>query len=489
MSRKAGILLPIFSLPSEYGIGTLGRAAYRWVDFLNDAHQKLWQVLPVGPTSYGDSPYQSFSAFAGNPYFIDLEWLCDQKLLTKDECAAIQWEYTSKKIEYKILYDNRFSLLRKAYQRYPMKQSLNEFIKENAWAHDYALFMAIKDSQMGKSWQEWPELLRNRNFEALAKADRDYHDDILFYVFLQKMFFEQWENLKQYANAKDVQIVGDIPIYVALDSADVWAHQEYFNLDTDGHPTEVAGCPPDAFAATGQLWGNPTYRWNILADQGYSWWLERLSMSFELFDYVRIDHFRGFESYYAIPAKDKTAENGCWRQGPGKDFINAIKDRFGDPHIIAEDLGFLTKEVKELLQMSGFPGMKVLQFAFDARESNNYLPYTYVKNCVVYTGTHDNDTLHGWTLSAAPEDVRYAKEYIDYSTDRGSLERQLIRVAMASVGDTVIIPIQDWLELGSEARINQPSTLGCNWLWRMNAGTCTSALANEIAQMTELYGR
>lgn len=380
MSRKAGILLPIFSLPSEYGIGTLGRAAYRWVDFLNDAHQKLWQVLPVGPTSYGDSPYQSFSAFAGNPYFIDLELLCDQKLLTKDECAAIQWEYTSKKIEYKILYDNRFSLLRKAYQRYPMKQSLNEFIKENAWAHDYALFMAIKDSQMGKSWQEWPELLRNRNFEALAKADRDYHDDILFYVFLQKMFFEQWENLKQYANAKDVQIVGDIPIYVALDSADVWAHQEYFNLDTDGHPTEVAGCPPDAFAATGQLWGNPTYRWNILADQGYSWWLERLSMSFELFDYVRIDHFRGFESYYAIPAKDKTAENGCWRQGPGKDFINAIKDRFGDPHIIAEDLGFLTKEVKDLLLMSGFPGMKVLQFAFDARESNNYLPYTYVSN-------------------------------------------------------------------------------------------------------------
>ena len=365
-----------------------------------------------------------------------------------------------KKIEYKILYDNRFSLLRKAYQRYPMKQSLNEFIKENAWAHDYALFMAIKDSQMGKSWQEWPELLRNRNFEALAKADRDYHDDILFYVFLQKMFFEQWENLKQYANAKDVQIVGDIPIYVALDSADVWAHQEYFNLDTDGHPTEVAGCPPDAFAATGQLWGNPTYRWNILADQGYSWWLERLSMSFELFDYVRIDHFRGFESYYAIPAKDKTAENGCWRQGPGKDFINAIKDRFGDPHIIAEDLGFLTKEVKDLLLMSGFPGMKVLQFAFDTRESNNYLPYTYVKNCVVYTGTHDNDTLHGWTLSAAPEDVRYAKEYIDYSTDRGSLERQLIRVAMASVGDTVIIPIQDWLELGSEARINQPLRLG-----------------------------
>lgn len=406
MSRKAGILLPIFSLPSEYGIGTLGRAAYRWVDFLNDAHQKVWQVLPVGPTSYGDSPYQSFSAFAGNPYFIDLELLCDQKLLTKDECAAIQWEYTSKKIEYKILYDNRFSLLRKAYQRYPMKQSLNEFIKENAWAHDYALFMAIKDSQMGKSWQEWPELLRNRNFEALAKADRDYHDDILFYVFLQKMFFEQWENLKQYANAKDVQIVGDIPIYVALDSADVWAHQEYFNLDTYGHPTEVAGCPPDAFAATGQLWGNPTYRWNILAEQGYSWWLERLSMSFELFDYVRIDHFRGFESYYAIPAKDKTAENGCWRQGPGKDFINAIKDRFGDPHIIAEDLGFLTKEVKDLLQMSGFPGMKVLQFAFDTRESNNYLPYTYVKNCVVYTGTHDNDTLK-WSAYTGEEEQMF----------------------------------------------------------------------------------
>ena len=418
MSRKAGILLPIFSLPSEYGIGTLGRVAYRWVDFLNDAHQKLWQVLPVGPTSYGDSPYQSFSAFAGNPYFIDLELLCDQELLTKDECTEIQWEYTSGKIEYKILYDNRFALLRKAYQRYPMKQSLHEFIKENAWAHDYALFMAIKDSQKGKSWQEWPELLRNRNFEALAKADRDYHDDILFYVFLQKMFFEQWKNLKQYANAKDVQIVGDIPIYVALDSADVWAHQEYFNLDTDGHPTEVAGCPPDAFAATGQLWGNPTYRWNILANQGYSWWLERLSMSFELFDYVRIDHFRGFESYSAIPAKDKTAENGCWRQGPGKDFINAIKDRFGDPHIIAEDLGFLTKEVKDLLQMSGFPGMKVLQFAFDTRESNNYLPYTYVKNCVVYTGTHDNDTLHGWTLSAAPEDVRYAKEYIDYKDEQ-----------------------------------------------------------------------
>lgn len=489
MSRKAGILLPIFSLPSHYGIGTLGQEAYSWIDFLHRAHQKLWQVLPVGPTSYGDSPYQSFSAFAGNPYFIDLDFLCAQNLLTQEECESVRWEYLPEKIEYKILYDNRFTLLRKAYERYADKNALTGFVEQNAWVNDYALFMAIKDSRSGKSWQEWPEALRNRDPEAIANAAETYHDDMLFYTFLQKIFFEQWNKLKEYANEKDVQLVGDIPIYVAMDSADVWAHQEYFNLDADGHPTEVAGCPPDAFSATGQLWGNPTYRWDVLREQNYSWWMERLSMSFKLFDYVRIDHFRGFESYYAIPAQDKTAENGCWRPGPDKDFIRAIKENFDDPHIIAEDLGFLTEEVKELLKVSGFPGMKILQFAFDAREPSNYLPHTYEKNCVVYTGTHDNDTLHGWTASACPEDVQYACRYIDYSPDRGSLERQLIRTALASVGDTVIIPMQDWLELGSEARINEPSTLGKNWLWRMNKDAYTNALASEIAELTDLYAR
>ena len=355
MSRKAGILLPIFSLPSHYGIGTLGQEAYSWIDFLHSAHQKLWQVLPVGPTSYGDSPYQSFSAFAGNPYFIDLDFLCAQNLLTQEECESVRWEYLPEKIEYKILYDNRFTLLRKAYERYADKNALAAFMEQNAWVNDYALFMAIKDSQSGKSWQEWPEALRNRDPEAIANAAETYHDDVLFYAFLQKIFFEQWGQLKEYANGKDVQLVGDIPIYVAMDSADVWAHQEYFNLDADGYPTEVAGCPPDAFSATGQLWGNPTYRWDVLREKNYSWWLERLSMSFKLFGYVRIDHFRGFESYYAIPAQDKTAENGCWRPGPDKDFIRAIKETFDNPHIIAEDLGFLTEEVKELLKVSGFP--------------------------------------------------------------------------------------------------------------------------------------
>lgn len=489
MSRKAGILLPIFSLPSHYGIGTLGQEAYLWIDFLHSAHQKLWQVLPVGPTSYGDSPYQSFSAFAGNPYFIDLDFLCAQDLLTQEECESVRWEYLPEKIEYKILYDNRFTLLRKAYERYADKNALTAFMEQNAWVNDYALFMAIKDSQSGKSWQEWPETLRNRDSEAIANAAETYHDDMLFYAFLQKIFFEQWNKLKEYANEKDMQLVGDIPIYVAMDSADVWAHQEYFNLDADGHPTEVAGCPPDAFSATGQLWGNPTYRWDVLREQNYSWWMERLSMSFKLFDYVRIDHFRGFESYYAIPAQDKTAENGCWRPGPDKDFIRAIKETFDDPRIIAEDLGFLTEEVKELLKVSGFPGMKILQFAFDAREPSNYLPHTYEKNCVVYTGTHDNDTLHGWTASACPEDVQYACRYIDYSPDRGSLERQLIRTALASVGDTVIIPMQDWLELGTEARINEPSTLGKNWLWRMNNDAYTTTLASKIAELTDLYAR
>ena len=489
MSRKAGILLPIFSLPSHYGIGTLGQEAYSWIDFLHSAHQKLWQVLPVGPTSYGDSPYQSFSAFAGNPYFIDLDFLCAQNLLTQEECESVRWEYLPEKIEYKILYDNRFTLLRKAYERYADKNALAAFMEQNAWVNDYALFMAIKDSQSGKSWQEWPEALRNRDPEAIANAAETYHDDVLFYAFLQKIFFEQWGQLKEYANGKDVQLVGDIPIYVAMDSADVWAHQEYFNLDADGYPTEVAGCPPDAFSATGQLWGNPTYRWDVLREKNYSWWLERLSMSFKLFGYVRIDHFRGFESYYAIPAQDKTAENGCWRPGPDKDFIRAIKETFDNPHIIAEDLGCFTEEVKELLKVSGFPGMKILQFAFDAREPSNYLPHTYEKNCVVYTGTHDNDTLHGWTKSACPEDVQYACRYIDYSPDRGSLERQLIRTALASVGDTVIIPMQDWLELGTEARINEPSTLGKNWLWRMNNDAYTTALASEIAELTDLYAR
>lgn len=488
MKRASGILMPVFSLPSPYGIGTFGKAAYDWVDFLAKAKQTYWQVLPLGPTSYGDSPYQSFSAFAGNPYFIDPDLLVAAGLLSAKECAAAACG-SDTKVDYAALYETRFALLQQAFDRFTDDAALTAFWhRHKSWLDDYALYTAIKAANGQHSWAEWPDDVRLRRPDALAKARRTLLREQRFCVFLQYLFFTQWDALKTYAAAKGVHIIGDMPIYVAMDSADVWANSEIFQLDANKQPTEVSGCPPDGFSADGQLWGNPLYRWDVLAQNGYDWWMRRLAASFELFDTVRIDHFRGLESYYAIPHGAPNARNGRWRKGPGLDFIRAIRKQFRGRQIIAEDLGFLTPSVRQLLRRSGYPGMKVLQFAFDTREESDYLPHNYQKNCVVYTGTHDNDTMLGWLQTARRADVRFARRYLDIH-HRDDEQWAFIRAAIASVADLAVIPMQDYLGLGGEARINTPSTLGGNWVWRMAPGSASDALAARIAGLCSLFGR
>lgn len=486
--RAGGILLPVFSLPSEYGIGTFGRAAYEWVDFLKEAGQSFWQVLPLGPTGYGDSPYQSFSAFAGNPYLIDLELLQEQGLLTAEDCAPCR-QPEGRAVDYAALYATRSGVLRKAFQRFQDWTALEEFRRQNRdWLEDYALYMALKEEHGQRPWNEWPRPLRLREGTALTAARTRLAQETAFYAFQQYEFFCQWEDLRAYANRNGVKIIGDVPIYVAMDSADAWAEREIFLLDGEGRPIEVAGCPPDAFSTDGQLWGNPLYRWEVLERDGYAWWLRRLRASFRLFDVVRIDHFRGLESFYAIPFGEATARRGRWCKGPGEDFIRVVRQTFGRGGIIAEDLGFLTPAVHRLLRKSGYPGMKVLQFAFDSREESDYLPHRYGRNCVVYTGTHDNDTTRGWFGQAPRADVRFARQYMGLKSGRDQCA-QLVRLALASVADLAVIPLQDYLELGSEARINTPSTLGGNWVWRMEPGAADAALAERILALTKLYGR
>lgn len=490
MKRSAGILLPVSSLPSKYGIGTFGKAAYRWVDFLAQAKQSYWQVLPMGPTSYGDSPYQSFSAFAGNPYFIDLDLLCEQGLLKKGRCKKVKWCEKNSQVDYGVLYENREKILRKAFDNFTDEKALDRFRKKNkSWVEDYALYMAVK-AQMGlRPWNEWEEDIRMRRPEALEAWKQRCARDVDYHIFVQYLFFTQWGKLKKYANKKGVQIIGDAPIYVAMDSADVWAAPSLFQLDENNVPTEVAGCPPDAFSADGQLWGNPLYRWDEMEKDGFKWWIKRLKANLTMVDVLRIDHFRGLESYYAIPYGDETARNGRWRKGPGRAFINAINKELGNAAIIAEDLGYLTPAVKRLLKSSGYPGMKVLEFAFDSREESDYMPHNYQTNCVVYTGTHDNDTARGWFSDASAENVALALEYMGLSDDREG-NWGFIRAALSSVADLAVIPMQDYLDLDNEARINTPSTLGGNnWRWRMTKGQPTSELAQKIARMTELYGR
>ena len=490
MNRCCGVLLPVFSIPSPYGIGTMGKAAYNWIDFLHQAGQQLWQVLPIGPTSYGDSPYQSFSAFAGNPYFIDLEMLCEIGLLKRDECVSLNGLGYDIVIDYEKQYRFRYDILRKAFGRFHDHKRLQDFCAEHEWAKDYALFMAIKDEQMGAPWTQWPLPLRTRNGKALAKKRKELHEEVDYYIFLQMIFFEQWKQLSKYAKEQGVSIIGDIPIYVAMDSADTWANPDLFQLDAQCRPTAVAGCPPDAFTADGQLWGNPLYRWDVMARDGYRWWLDRIRASLELFDAVRIDHFRGFESYYAIPYGEVTAKNGKWVKGPGKGLIAAIKQSFPNVQIIAEDLGFLTQEVKELLSYSGFPGMKIIQFAFDSREKSDYIPFKYSRNCVVYTGTHDNETVSGWYKELNDQDRKFADDYLNlYGRKEEEIPMEFVRAALSSVADTAIIPVQDYLGLGKEARINTPSTLGNNWKWRMLEGEITPELTARIRRMTKLYGR
>lgn len=488
MKRCSGVLLPIFSLPSPYGIGTLGKAAYDWIDFLHEAGQQLWQVLPIGPTSFGDSPYQSFSAFAGNPYFIDLEQLCEDGLLQKEDCAPLADQADGAAIDYAKQYQYRYVILKKAYSRFDNPNEINHFRKAHNWVDDYALFMALKDSYNGLAWTQWPSAIRKRERHALEKARQELQSEVDFYVFLQLLFYTQWKKLAAYARAHNVKIIGDIPIYVALDSADAWANPELFLLDEEDRPVLVAGCPPDAFTADGQLWGNPLYRWDLMQETGFQWWKERLSGSFELYDCLRIDHFRGFESYYAIPYGDKTARNGAWQKGPGKAFVDSIKEAFPDIPIIAEDLGYLTPEVRELLEYSGFPGMKILQFAFEGTNSY-YLPHNYIANTVAYVGTHDNETARGWFEGTATPRQREQAALYTHQQAGEPMADALNRTIAASVSDTCIYTMQDLLNLGNEARINTPATLGGNWTWRMLDGAITRELEHKLTDWTETYFR
>ena len=483
--------MPVFSLPSPYGIGCFSKEAREFIDQLAKAGQSYWQILPLGPTGFGDSPYQAFSTFAGNPYFIDPVTLVEEGLLTKKECDTCCPMGAEGAINYEKQYKTRFTLLKKAFDRFVPDAAYSKFVEENAyWLEDYSLFMAIKDDHNGACWTQWEAPLKKRDSEALAVQKVLLSHRVDFYCFQQYMFDRQWKALKAYANEKSIKIIGDIPIYVSLDSSDAWANPELFAFDEECVPTAVAGCPPDAFSATGQLWGNPLYRWEYHEKTGYAWWITRLKHCFEIYDVVRIDHFRGFESYYSIPYGDETAENGHWEKGPGMKLFNAVNAALGEQEIIAEDLGYLTQEVLDLLKDSGYPGMKIMEFAFDPREAGNYLPHTYTKHCVAYTGTHDNNTLLAWLDELDEEAIAFMDEYMG-SGGHAKEEKvwDVIRLTLACVADLAVIPMQDYLVLGKEARINQPSTLGSNWTWRMASGAFTDELAEKIGHLTEIFER
>ncbi|MBE6770210.1 MAG: 4-alpha-glucanotransferase [Ruminococcaceae bacterium] len=491
--RLSGILLPIFSLPSKHGIGTFGKEAFSFVDFLKESGQSYWQILPLGPTSFGDSPYQSFSAYAGNPYFIDLDLLCEQGLLKREDYEDIVWCTDEHLVNYELLYNNRLKVLHKAYLN--LKENLpkdySEIYNQNKfWLDDYALFMAIKDANNGASWDKWSDNLRFRREDAIEKAKKLYADKIDFYIALNYLFVKQWLALKTYANENGIKIIGDMPIYVAFDSADVWANPEQFVLDKSLMPKSVAGCPPDDFCEDGQLWGNPLYNWAKMKKEEtpYSWWCKRISHSLKIYDLIRIDHFRGFEAYYSIPFGDKTAKNGVWKKGPGLHFFKCLKETFGQLPIIAEDLGTLTEGVYKLLHNTGFPGMKVLQFAFSTDEESEYLPHNHIKNCVVYTGTHDNDTLKGWEQTLDSETLAYVKKYLNIN-EGDDFNWSVIKAAFSSVADTVIIPLQDFCSVDSVGRINTPATLGDNWQWRVSSTYLNDWLSNLIYKTTKLYSR
>ena len=491
--RASGILMGISSIPSKYGIGCFSKEAYDFVDQLEKAGQQYWQILPLGPTGYGDSPYQSVSTFAGNPYFIDLEELIKKELLTKEECEACDWGGSESYVDYEKIYLSRYKLLRKAYEKADLKTNPDyaEFLKEEKdWLQDYCLFMAIKNEQKGICWIDWPEELKDRHSKAVKEAEKELAEEIEFYRFQQYCFTTQWRKLKAYANKKGISIIGDVPIYVALDSSDAWANPEMLQFDEDYDPKAVAGCPPDAFSATGQLWGNPLYDWKALKKDGYGWWVQRMTHCLELYDVVRIDHFRGFDEYYAIPYGDKTAERGKWEKGPGMDLFHTLDKKIKDLQVIAEDLGFLTESVLEMLKESGYLGMKVLQFAFDGSEDSSYLPYKYDHNCVVYTGTHDNETTKGWLENLQGHDLKFVREYINcYEQPVNDCVWALIRTALSSVADLAVIPIQDYLCLGNEARMNAPSTLGDNWKWRLTANQISETTLYHMREVTRIYGR
>ena len=504
MVRKSGILLHITSLPGPYGIGDLGADAYRFADFLRETGQHLWQILPLGPTGYGNSPYQSLSVFAGNPLFISLEKLKEEGLLEEAEIKNIP-DFPPSKINYEAVSSFKSDLFAKAFQRFENntpseKSKFEEFYLNNAdWLDDYALFMALKQEYNSKAWHEWPLEIRKRKPEAILQFRRELGGEIRFQQFLQYQFFKQWAAIKKYCNDNEIKIIGDLPIFVAMDSAEVWSHPEYFELDANYQPSVVAGVPPDYFSTTGQLWGNPLYRWDELKKNNYRWWVERVCSMLKTVDLIRLDHFRGFEKYFAIPAGEKTAENGEWQPGPSIEFFEILKSELGALPFIAEDLGIITPEVEALRDKLGLPGMRVLQFAFDGDPKTNiHLPHLHIPNCVVYTGTHDNTTTQGWfhgedvseTTQTAAERKRETERALEYTgSDGRAIHRDFIRLAMMSVADTAIIPLQDILGLGNEARMNTPAVNKSNWTWRFEAGMLTGEIKARLKEITFISGR
>ena len=490
LERGAGILLPISSLPSPYGIGTLGEKAYEFVDLLRASGQKYWQVLPVGPTSYGDSPYQSFSAFAGNPYFIDLDFLAEEGLISREELQSINWGSNPEYIEYDVIYNERFKILRKAFEasNHRETEEFKAFLEENEdWIQDFALFMAIKADHDNNEWLSWEADIRYRKPAAITKYKKKLADEIDFYIFMQYKFYEQWAKLKKYANKKGVQIIGDIPIYVALDSSDVWTNHTQFLLDKEWKPVNVAGCPPDMFSSYGQKWGNPIYDWKAMEKDDFAWWKRRMAASAKLYDVTRIDHFIGIVRYYNIPA-DGEPKDGFYAEGPGIKLINAIDSAMGGAKVIAEDLGVVVPEVVELIKQSGYPGMKVLQFSFDGDANSEHAFHNHAKNYVEYIGTHDNDTIIGYFDTMGKNTKEYMMKYLGID-DMFKGANELIRLAYMSVADTVIIQMQDLLYKDSSARMNVPSTLGSNWKWRLQNGEFTNDLRDRLRELTKVYGR
>lgn len=491
MERSSGILMHISSLYGKFGIGSFGKEAYKFIDFLKKSGQKYWQILPIGHTSYGDSPYQCFSAFAGNPHFIDLDFLQEEGLLDKEDYNNIDFGKKEDEINYGTIFLARQNIFKIAFERFnKLIRSDFEIFKEKNkfWLEDYSLYMAVKEHFNLKSWQEWDKDIRTREPLAIEKYTFILKSKIEYWNFIQYKFFEQWGKLKAYANKNEISIIGDIPIYVAEDGSDVWSNPQMFKIDDYMKPIVVSGCPPDSFSKTGQLWGNPIYNWEKLEDDNYSWWILRIKESFKLYDVVRIDHFRGFESYWEIPYGDKTAENGKWVKGPGMKLINTIKNELGDLNIIAEDLGYLTEDFFKFKKETGYPGMRVLQFAFGGEDSE-YLPHNYNTQCIAYTGTHDNDTIKGWIEDTGDNiEVKRAKNYLQLTREEG-YNFGFIRGVWSSVSYLAIAPMQDFLNLGNEARINLPSTLGGNWQWRVKEDQLSNELAEKIYELTKRYGR
>ncbi|MFA7460976.1 MAG: 4-alpha-glucanotransferase, partial [Trueperaceae bacterium] len=490
-ARRSGILLHPTSLPGPFGVGELGQEALAWLDFLAAAGQRLWQVMPLGPTGYGDSPYQSFSTFAGNHFLISIATLTEQGWLEPDETADLA-ALPASHVDYGALVPLKLEVLERAAERFyaaagrAERAALAAFRAEHAgWLEEYALFMALKEAHGGSAWSDWVPALRDREAEALERARGEVAASVNKHVLWQYWFFEQWANVRRRAAQQGIQIIGDLPIFVSMDSADAWANPELFHFGAAGQPTVVAGVPPDYFSATGQRWGNPLYRWDRLAATGYAWWVERVRATLAMVDIVRIDHFRGFAAYWEIPASEPTAVKGKWVTGPGNDLFRALKGALGELPVIAEDLGVITPDVDELRLANGLPGMKVLQFAFATDAADPYLPHNYTSDCVVYTGTHDNDTTAGW-YAAAPEVERdLVRRYL--ARDDGEIAWELIRLAQATVADTCIVPLQDALGLGSEARMNTPGTAGGNWAWRFEWQNVPYWIAPQLAELAELY--